>query len=331
MKNTKGEIAGIVEETTTYSYLGLQMSRSGGWKLSEQSKLEKLRMRAGMIKAKAMCLPQRIAPAKIMWEMAAKPQFEYGLECVNTSATWHAKADIIQNKLAKWLMEASSGASSTGALGEMGWTSMSFGIKVRKIMLWGRIKQLPEKRLVKMFMMMMKEARYRSTWIETIEHIKAEYQIQEDMFNDNNWKKEVRKKMTKMEWEKWRSRAQEKETLTFYRKVNAAGPEPYLSEDKKSKAFCQARIGDVYKLAGIRHTDSLVRCPVCNKELPNMTLHIIQLCKEVAPLRTWQAKSESPPWIKCQRALNNAQAQHIQAVGHLILEWKGKRTDMKHQ
>ena len=88
IKNGKGEIDGIISEANSINYLGLQISRSAGWKLTESSKLKRLQRKAAIIKAKATCLPKRIAPASIMWQLAAKPQWEYGLECIHTSSTW---------------------------------------------------------------------------------------------------------------------------------------------------------------------------------------------------------------------------------------------------
>jgi hypothetical protein len=324
LKNTAGELEGIIEDATSTTYLGLEISRSGGWKLTEQSKLAKLRRRAGMIKAKASCLPQKIEPTKVMWELAAKPQWEYGLECTNISATWIGKVEIVQNKMAKWLIEASYGASATGALGELGWPKMAFAIKLKKILLWGKAKHMADTRLMKRFVLMMKDARYRSRWLENVKQITAEYGIQEEMFNQKNWAKCIRKKMISEEWQKWGDQARNREPLAFYNKVNRHGAEPYLREEKWSKAFCQARIGDQFKLAGIRQSETLSRCPVCTKEVSNMILHIIQLCKAVTARRTWQIGSTAPPWIKCRRALNNGKIQHIQAVGELIMEWRAR-------
>jgi hypothetical protein len=244
IKSSRGGLEGILEEVTTFKYLGLQISRSAGWKLTEQSKLESLKKRDGMIKAKATCLPQKVAPAKLMWQAAAKAQWEYGLECIHTSATWQGKVDIIQNKMAKWLLGASPSASSTGAVGEIGWTPMALGVKWRKLQLWAKVQQMPNSRLPRQCVKMMGGGPYRCDWLEDIRSILQEYQLPESFFDKKGWQQQTMKQMREVEWGNWGRKASTKDRLAFYRKSNKHGPEPYLNESNWSKAFCQARIGD---------------------------------------------------------------------------------------
>ena len=161
-------------------------------------------------------------------------------------------AETTQNKFAKWLIGASRSGSATGALGEVGWTQMAFGVKMRKLMLGGRIHHMAQSRLAKKATEMMQQASYRSGWVEDVNTILEEYKLTRNVFEQKDWKQQIKRQMEKLEWQRWATQAESKEALVFYRKVNPQGPEPYLTDNYWAKTFCQARIGDEFKLSGKR-------------------------------------------------------------------------------
>jgi hypothetical protein len=261
------EVEGIIEEANMVVYLGLQISRSAGWKLTEQVKLRKLMTKMMMIKAKVTYLSRKAASSKIMWEMAARPQWEYGLDCIHSGKTWMKKIEIIQNKMAKWIAGTSQSSSATGVLGEVGWTHMTYNLMKRKFLLWGKIMQMPDSRIVRKSVRMMATARYNSSWLEEIRKISEEYHLEEDIYTRKDWKRQVKIRMKRIEWNKWSERATEKDALIFYHKTNSQGQEPcmYFAGNSWAKAFCQARLGDVFKITGSREERGLIKCQVCGQ------------------------------------------------------------------
>jgi hypothetical protein len=88
--------------------------------------------------------------------------------------------------------------------------------------------------------------------------ITSEYNMEEEVLKQKNWKMLLKSLMADSEWKKWRMQASEKEALLFQTKTNRLGPEPLLDEDKWAKAFCLVRLGDDFKLAGAHCVSSYV-------------------------------------------------------------------------
>ena len=135
----------------------------------------------------------------------------------------------------------------------------------------------------------------------------------------DNWTNHVKKVMIRKEWEKWRTTAATKDALMLYKKIHRHGPEPFLQDNKAAKAFCQARIGDGYRLAGVRNSDNIVTCSVCHKKVANIIFHVIEMCKNVETMRSWNRDMTTTPWARARKALNNCEATHVNKVGNLLL------------
>jgi hypothetical protein len=177
---------------------------------------------------------------------------------------------------------------------------------------------MPSSRLAKKSLLMMREATYKSKCLAEIQQIRLDYNIPDWVFQEEDWKTQIKQMMVQTEWQRWHHLAASKEALMFHTKNNEQGRERYLGDSRESRAMCQARLGDEYRLIGAAWPNCIGQCPTCNTQTSNIILHIIQQCQSVASLRTWNTNKEETKWMQCRRALNNHMPDHVRLVGSLI-------------
>ena len=111
--------------------------------------------------------------------------------------------------------------------------------------------------------MEMREHQRNNSWLREVQLYMEEYNITQGDLKQNNYKAVVDRKINIWEREVWEREAEGNPRLKHYATIQWDTPAPNLNNSEKSQRLCQARVGDMYSIAG---EDKPKLCGMCSKE-----------------------------------------------------------------
>ena len=138
----------VLEQKTSYKYLGLEAERGWKWKQSKTRMLEKARKRMAAVCALGIRrLGLSVKAAIRSWEALVLPILEYGCE-IWGDGKWR-EADQLQHEMGKRILGVSKRTSNAVVRGELGWQRLEARRDLARLRFWGKIILMSEDRLVK--------------------------------------------------------------------------------------------------------------------------------------------------------------------------------------
>ena len=138
----------VLEEKTSYKYLGLEAEKDWKWKQFKARMLEKARKRIAMICALGIRRQEISVKAVVRsWEALVLPILEYACE-IWGDGKWR-DADQLQYDMGKRILGVSKRTSNAVVRGELGWQRLEARRDLARLRFWGKIVLMSEDRLVK--------------------------------------------------------------------------------------------------------------------------------------------------------------------------------------
>jgi hypothetical protein len=150
----------VLEEKTSYKYLGLEIEQDWKWQQTKARMLEKARKRMATVCALGL-RRQRISvrAAVRSWEALVLPLLEYCCE-IWGEGKWR-EADKLQQYMGRRILGVSR-TSHAVVRGELGWQRLEARRDLARLRFWGKIVLMSEDRLVKKVYRRRKEAEERA-------------------------------------------------------------------------------------------------------------------------------------------------------------------------
>ena len=330
IKKNKTDEINHIDTTNSCVYLGITIGRSTGdqphWKERKKT-TERL---VNLLKVKASQSWDRLLTGRALWDKAIKVGALKGAAVMHTPKQWIREMEVIQNKVARWLMETSYRASGTGLKREMGWTTIKEDIARQKLTWTAKILQMKDERWPKAVLAEMTQRKKETKWLKETRQYMKEYSITQEDMTQTHYKDIINAKIeekTESEWEKAKT---DDPRLKHMQEGTSRRAAKYLDNTKKSKIFCQARVGDLYKITG---EEDPKKCPCCQEDVGCILQHIIKDCCKLTSTRKKIGKISDKVYTKHEdwkcTLLEEDTPEMKNVLGELLLEWNVARKNME--
>ena len=300
-----GTVLGIIKESNTYKYLGVNISRSQGFRFHMQDKLQSLPSRVGFIQAQGYASQDRYLTLSALWRLSALKGVLYGAEVMQYTKKWRKKVQGAQSKVLKSILGATRSASYSAILGLARWPSVEAEIDVKQIAYWLKLLKMPEYRWPKKMFMYIRNSKSQFQWYKNVHLLLERYQINPTMFMLQSWRKALRHVVEDLHWQEWVQYMQLKTNLPYY---DPYFPGPMLvdcSASRDAKLLTLALIGDIYYFA---RSAEMKYCVRCAKPSVDWVGHIF-----------WECTYPEVQGIRSQ--LHNLVQTHIPSAAVNVTDW----------
>lgn len=137
----------VLEQKTSYKYLGLELDRQWKWGKVKERMIEKARKRIAGLCGAGIKQGLSVSAAVRGWEVLVRPVMEYGCE-IWGEKRWK-EAEELQTKLGRRILGVSRKTAGAAVLGELGWWRMEARRDLARLRFWGKLVRMEASRIVR--------------------------------------------------------------------------------------------------------------------------------------------------------------------------------------
>ena len=230
----------VLEQKTSYKYLGLDIDQGWKWHQTKARMLEKARKRVTTVCALGLRRQSISVKAAVRsWEALVLPLLEYGCE-IWGEGKWR-EADKLQQYMGRRILGVSSRTSHAVVRGELGWQRLEARRDLARLRFWGKIVLMSEDRLVKKVYRIRKEAEDqvgdKKNWCHRTKSLLEQLGLRsvwqsEVIGSQAGWVSQVKAVIKDREQKLWRLEVEQKQKLRWYAKLKTElQSELYLEHD----------------------------------------------------------------------------------------------------
>ena len=331
IRDDKGRIQGIIEETQETKYLGVTISGEGIYENHKKMKIKQINKQIGIMKWKTNQTRNREWATDEMWKQCTRANLLYAMEVIPSDKTFEKAVTQAQMKAARWAIGCSRKSSADLTRAEMRWKTIPQIIRSKKLIYWAKTQQMDKKRWVKKAVNWATKNPNKSRWMQEVNEGLRQLKLNENGEQTEDKVKRMRRELKKKEREEWKTII-ELEAEKHYPSIKWEKRPRYMEKTSKKerRGIMKLRLRDVEEYEEKRNK----KCPRCGEEKGNITKHIIMDCTDNEEIRTKtgiklriqeEKKKGNTEMEIVRNILEDTRKENLKAMKEITVEWERKK------